>query len=595
MALSAGAVVAQFDGDFKGLNKGLQQAQSKIDGFTGNLANAGKRIGAVFAGIGTAALNASKIVGVAGGAFAVFGVKTASDMQALSSSFETLTGSAEAGRKVFMDLKKMGAATPFEIGDLAKATQTMLSFGLSVQDSQKFLTILGDVSLGNKEKLSGLSLAFAQVQSTGKLMGQDLLQMINQGFNPLNIISQKTGKSIGVLKEEMADGKITAQMVADAFETATKEGGLFYKGMERGSKTLSGTFSTLMDNVKNMAAGLVGLADDGTIAENSLLSLVQNGVNKLNEALGNVNWVGVSNSIRDALVKAPELAGQAMNKLLDFIKPFIPFLTALGATLLYLATQALAAFRYAWEQLRQPVMDLWKTIKDFWVAIQPILMGLGVILVTVVLPIVQMVFATIIQIIRGAVIGITGLLNGLSGVFNVVFGTIAGIMTGDFSGAVEGFKQIFRGLGQWMWGAINIVISPFRGLIDGIRNTVRGIDFFRIAVEWMNSLISGIRSRASGIGGAIKQSIKNILPEGVRKLIPGFADGVRNFSGGLAVVGERGPELVNLPKGADVFSNEESRRMTASGGGITIETMNIKSGVDWELGASYMAQKLRLS
>jgi len=345
MALSAGAVVAQFDGDFKGLNKGLQQAQSKIDKFTGGFTNAGKRIGAVFAGIGSAALNASKIVGVAGGAFAVFGIKTASDMQALSSSFETLTGSAEAGRKVFMDLKKMGAATPFEIGDLAKATQTMLSFGISVQDSQKFLTILGDVSLGNKEKLSGLSLAFAQVQSTGKLMGQDLLQMINQGFNPLNIISQKTGKSIGVLKEEMSDGKITAQMVADAFETATKEGGLFYKGMERGSKTLSGTFSTLMDNVKNMAAGLVGLADDGTIAENSLLSLVQNGVNKLNEALGAVNWVGVSNSIRDSLVKAPELAGQAMNKLLEFIKPFMPFLTVLGGILLYLATQALAAFR----------------------------------------------------------------------------------------------------------------------------------------------------------------------------------------------------------------------------------------------------------
>jgi tape measure domain-containing protein len=449
--------------------------------------------------------------------------------------------------------------------------------------------------LGNKEKLSGLSLAFAQVQSTGKLMGQDLLQMINQGFNPLNIISQKTGKSIGVLKEEMADGKITAQMVADAFETATKEGGLFYKGMERGSKTLSGTFSTLMDNVKNMAAGLVGLAEDGTIAENSLLSLVQNGVNKLNEALGSVNWVGVSNSIRDALVKAPELAGQAMNKLLDFIKPFMPFLTALGATLLYLATQALAAFKYAWEQLRQPVMDLWKTIKDFWVAIQPILMGLGVILVTVVLPIVQMVFAAIVQIIRGAVIGITGILNVLSGVFNVIFGTIAGLMTGNFSGAVEGFKQIFRGLGQWMQGAINIVLAPFRGLIDGIRNTVQGIDFFRIAVEWMNSLISGIRSKAGGIGGAVKNAIGGMLPEGVRKLIPGFADGVRNFSGGLAVVGERGPELVNLPKGADVFTNEESRKMTAGNGGITIETMNIKSGVDWELGASYMAQKLRLS
>jgi hypothetical protein len=123
---------------------------------------------------------------------------------------------------------------------------------------------------------------------------------------------------------------------------------------------------------------------------------------------------------------------------------------------------------------------------------------------------------------------------------------------------------------------------------------MRGINFFQIAVNWMQELIRGIQSKAGGIGGAVKSAIGGILPEGVRKLIPGFADGVRNFSGGLAVVGERGPELVNLPKGADVFTNEESRRMTG-GQGIIIETMNIKSGVDWELGASYMAQKLRLS
>jgi tape measure domain-containing protein len=595
MALSAGAVVAQFDGDFSGLNKGLQQAQSKVNGFTGGLANAGKSITSIFQNIGDAAMKYGKILGVAGTVAGGFAIKTASDLQSLSTNFETLTGSAEAGRKVFMDLKKMGATTPFEVADLAKATQTMLSFGISAEDAQKNLNMLGDISMGNKDKLAGLTLAFSQVESTGRLMGQDLLQMINQGFNPLTIISQKTGRSMKDLKKDMEDGKITVEMVKDAFKTATSEGGLFYKGMDRGAKTLSGTFSTLMDNIKNMAAGLAGLADDGTIVEGSLLSLVQKGVNLLNERLGAIDWVKISNDIKNALISIPELAGQAMNRLLDFIKPFIPFLTVLGATLLYLGTQVLAAFKYAWEQLKPPVMELWKTIKDFWTAIQPILMGLGAVLVLVVLPMVQMVFAAIVQIIRGAVIGITGILNVLSGIFNVIFGTIAGLMTGNFSGAVEGFKQIFRGLGQWMQGAINIVLAPFRGLIDGIKNTVQGIDFFRIAVEWMNSLINGIKSKAGGIGGAIKQGISNILPEGVRKLIPGHANGVRNSPGGLAIVGERGPELVNLPKGADVFSNEESRKMTAGGGGITIETMNIKSGVDWELGASYMAQKLRLS
>lgn len=594
MALSAGAVVAQFDGDFKGLNKGLQDAQSKIDGFTGGIKKAGSKIGEVFSNIGDAAMKYGKILGVAGTAATVFGIKTAADLQSLSTSFETLTGDAEKGKKIFMDLKKMGATTPFEIGDLAKVTQTMLSFGISVEDSQKYLGMLGDVSMGNKEKLSGLGLAFSQVQSTGRLMGQDLLQMINQGFNPLTIISQKTGKSMSVLKKEMEDGKISADMVTDAFKTATSEGGLFYKGMDRGAKTLGGTFSTLMDNVKMMASGLLGLSEQGTIVEGSFLDLVQKGVNALNDAMGKIDWVKVSQDIKNALIDIPNQAGQAMQSLLNFIKPIMPFLQALAAVMLFTGTQILSAYKYAWEQLKDPVMELWNTLKDFWTAIQPIVAGLGAIMLFVLLPMWQIAIATIIQIFRGLLTGVTGIINVISGVLNAFIGLVYGIFTGDFSRAAEGFKQIFRGLGQWLQGAFQIILAPFRGIIDGITNYIRGINFFQIAVNWMQELIRGIQNKAGGIGGAIKEGIGRILPEGVRKLIPGFANGVRNFGGGLAVVGERGPELVNLPKGSDVFSNEESKRMVG-GQGITIETMNIKSGVDWEVGASYLAQKLRLS
>ncbi len=45
--------------------------------------------------------------------------------------------------------------------------------------------------------------------------------------------------------------------------------------------------------------------------------------------------------------------------------------------------------------------------------------------------------------------------------------------------------------------------------------------------------------------------------ENVTSLVPGFAGGVSNFSGGLAVVGERGPELVDLPRGSSVIPNNQ--------------------------------------
>lgn len=98
---------------------------------------------------------------------------------------------------------------------------------------------LGDISLGNSDRFQRLSLAFAQVSAAGKLTGQDLLQMVNAGFNPLQEISKKTGQSISDLKDQMADGAISTKMVEEAMKSATEEGGRFAGGMEKASKTFS--------------------------------------------------------------------------------------------------------------------------------------------------------------------------------------------------------------------------------------------------------------------------------------------------------------------------------------------------------------------
>ena len=97
---------------------------------------------------------------------------------------------------------------------------------------------------------------FGQVKSQGKLMGQDLLQMINAGFNPLKVISEQTGESVASLEDKMAKGQISFEDVAGAMEYATSKGGMFYNGMEKQSKTFSGMMSTLKDNVKSFVGDL---------------------------------------------------------------------------------------------------------------------------------------------------------------------------------------------------------------------------------------------------------------------------------------------------------------------------------------------------
>ncbi len=191
------------------------------------------------------ALSAASI----GAGIVAVGVKYNAQMEQYNAGFTTMLGSAEKAQKLMGDLKGFAAKTPFELTDLANASTTLLAFGEDVEQLMPDLKMLGDISLGNAEKFKGLALVFGQVQSQGKLMGQDLLQMINQGFNPLQIISEKTGKSVATLKDEMAKGQITFEMVADAMKTATSEGGQFYNAMETQSKTLTGQWSTLKDNV----------------------------------------------------------------------------------------------------------------------------------------------------------------------------------------------------------------------------------------------------------------------------------------------------------------------------------------------------------
>jgi tape measure domain-containing protein len=182
------------------------------------------------------------------------------EIEQTRAKFETLTGSLEAGNGLIAKLSELSKKSPFSASDFTKQAETLLAFGIETNKVTEYLSMLGDVAMGDKNKLSGLTLAFAQMASTGKLTGQDLLQMINQGFNPLNEISKKTGKSIAVLKDEMAKGKISTQMVIDAFISATSEGGKFYGMSEKIAQTVGGkinsAFGILRDKLMEMAERL---------------------------------------------------------------------------------------------------------------------------------------------------------------------------------------------------------------------------------------------------------------------------------------------------------------------------------------------------
>jgi tape measure domain-containing protein len=220
----------------KEFDQGLKRAERSLKRFGDRLSTLGSRLTTGFS---------APLALASGGA-----IKLAADLEQTKIAFEVMTGSAEKASRMVENLQKMGAKTPYESKDLLESAKTLMLFGVQTEKVEGMLQMLGDVASGSSDKLKSLSLAFAQVQSTGRLTGQDLLQMINAGFNPLQIISEKTGKSMAELKEQMSKGAISADAVTQAFKVATSEGGRFFGMMDKQSKTTLGRFSTFMDNVK---------------------------------------------------------------------------------------------------------------------------------------------------------------------------------------------------------------------------------------------------------------------------------------------------------------------------------------------------------
>ena len=188
-----------------------------------------------------------------------------SEIEKLETSFRILVGDKAKADALFASIRKFAVETPMQLKDLAGAVQTMMGFGIATEDVMANLEALGNVSMGDSQKFQSLALAFSQMSATGKLMGQDLLQMINAGFNPLDQMAKTTGKSIAELKEEMSQGAISADMVRQAFIDATSEGGKFNGMLEAQSKTLAGAYSNLEGAVDDML-NEIGQKSEGAFA-----------------------------------------------------------------------------------------------------------------------------------------------------------------------------------------------------------------------------------------------------------------------------------------------------------------------------------------
>lgn len=208
-------------------------------------------------------------------------IRVRGEFQSMQTAIETMVGKDVAGQLI-PQIKELAKISPLTMSDMVGAEKMMLGFNIQAEDTIKYLKAISDISMGESSKFNSLTLAFSQMSAAGKLMGQDLNQMINAGFNPLQIISEKTGKSIATLKDEMSKGAVSAEMVQQAFIDATSAGGKFYNMSENASKTINGQLSMMQDALDSVFNEL------GTKSE----SVIMDGIQMTTSLIQNYETVG---------------------------------------------------------------------------------------------------------------------------------------------------------------------------------------------------------------------------------------------------------------------------------------------------------------
>lgn len=237
----------QLEQGLKSLNKDLEKIKKPTKSITDTLTKG-------LDSVGKAATKTGKALSIGVTtpliALGTAGVKYNAQMEDFEANLTTLLGNADKAKTMLNDLKEMANTTPFETSDLLEATQMMLGFGLQADKTKGYLQTLGDISMGNSEKLMSLTRAFSQMGAAGKATMEDINQMIDAGFNPLQIMCETTGKSMADLRNEVSAGEISFEDVAEAMQIATSEGGRYYNAMEKASQTMNGKLSTAMDALK---------------------------------------------------------------------------------------------------------------------------------------------------------------------------------------------------------------------------------------------------------------------------------------------------------------------------------------------------------
>lgn len=259
-------MLSQAEAQLRATTTALKAASNGMEGFASSTDKASSKslAGAIaqgtimvgiFSKLYAAALSAAE-------GFISSGIEYNAQIEKYTTGFTNMLGSAEAAQQVMSQIQEDAAKTPFDVESLTKANQYLISAGENASYARDTVMALGDAvsaTGGGNDELNRMSQNLQQIANTGKATAADIKQFAYAGIDVYGILADYTGKSTA----EVQKMTISYDLLTQALQAASEEGGRYYNAMETQSQTMNGRVSTLKDNVKQLAGLLTGDLSSG--------------------------------------------------------------------------------------------------------------------------------------------------------------------------------------------------------------------------------------------------------------------------------------------------------------------------------------------